>query len=74
MSKMYDEKNIKMLITCPHAFLRKNKGTFISQTFHFLTEFILNFFNFGRKEPKICILSFKFLSKKATNLNFQFPP
>ena len=42
--KGYHEKNIKPLITGPHAFLSKNKGTFIRQIFHFLSKSILIFF------------------------------
>ena len=40
------DEDLKMLITCPHAFLRKNKGSFIRQTFLFLSESILLFFSF----------------------------
>ena len=71
--KGYDEKNIEMRLTCPHAFLREKKGTFIRQTFHFFTEFILSFLIFGQKEPKISVFSFKFFIKRISkNLNFQF--
>ena len=50
-------------MTKKYAFLNKNKGTFISQTFHFLSESIL-FFIFDQKWPKMALLNFKFFIKK----------
>ena len=69
MSKMppkgYDEKKYEALYPGPYAFLSKNKGTFIRQTFHFLSESILAFFIFDQKRPKIAVLNFKFFIKKT---------
>ena len=54
--KGYNEKKIKSLYLGPYAFLSKNKGTFIRQTFHFLSESIFLFFIFAKKRPKIAVL------------------
>ena len=49
----------------PYAFLNKNKGTFVRQTFHFLSESIFVFFIFGQKRQKIAVLNFRFFIKKS---------
>ena len=62
--RLTTKKIEKCLYLCPNEFLSKNKGTFIRQTFHFLSESILAFFIFDQKRPKIAVLKFIFFIKK----------
>ena len=68
------KKILKGLYLSPDAFFSKNKGTFIKQTFHFLSGSTLVFFIFGRKMPKISIFKFKLFFQKPKKLKFPIYP